>query len=149
MACRRPGDKPLFEPVMVRLLTHIRHSASMSRDRRRRIRVIQCDFWFWYKPTNFNTDSLRSKCICVVHRDGYPEIYNSTAPSTTTTLTMMLPRLILGLHPANERRRYKVTPSLIGWAQTKNQPWCCTCFPWGVFGYQQFQSSVSWSYDVI
>ena len=27
-------------------------------------------------------------------------------------------RLILGLRPANERRRYKVTPSLIGWAQT-------------------------------
>ena len=25
--------------------------------------------------------------------------------------------LILGLCPANERRRYKVTPSLIGWAQ--------------------------------
>ena len=27
-------------------------------------------------------------------------------------------RAILGLHPANERCRYKVTPSLIGWAQT-------------------------------
>ena len=26
--------------------------------------------------------------------------------------------LILCLRPANERRRYKVTPSLIGWAQT-------------------------------
>ena len=26
--------------------------------------------------------------------------------------------LILGLCPTNERRRYKVTPSLIGWAQT-------------------------------
>ena len=26
--------------------------------------------------------------------------------------------LILGLRPANERRRYKVTPSLIGWAHT-------------------------------
>ena len=26
--------------------------------------------------------------------------------------------LILGLHPANERRRSKVMPSLIGWAQT-------------------------------
>ena len=26
--------------------------------------------------------------------------------------------LILGLHPANERRHYKVTPSLIGWGQT-------------------------------
>ena len=26
--------------------------------------------------------------------------------------------LILGLHPANKRRRYKETPSVIGWAQT-------------------------------
>ena len=26
--------------------------------------------------------------------------------------------LILGLHPANERRRYKLMPFLIGWAQT-------------------------------
>ena len=26
--------------------------------------------------------------------------------------------LILGLRPANARRRYKVTPSLIGWVQT-------------------------------
>ena len=38
------------------------------------------------------------------------------------TLTFMewihITGLILGLHPANERRHYKVTPSLIGWAQT-------------------------------
>ena len=33
-----------------------------------------------------------------------------------------MPRLILGLHPANERRRYFVTTSLIGWAQAYNQP---------------------------
>ena len=26
--------------------------------------------------------------------------------------------LIVGLRPANERRRYNVTPILIGWAQT-------------------------------
>ena len=26
--------------------------------------------------------------------------------------------MILGLHPANDRRPYKVTPYLIGWAQT-------------------------------
>ena len=26
--------------------------------------------------------------------------------------------LILGVHPTNERRRYKVTPSLIVWVQT-------------------------------
>ena len=34
--------------------------------------------------------------------------------------------LILGLRPANERRRYFVTTSLIGWAQTYNQPFACT-----------------------
>ena len=35
------------------------------------------------------------------------------------------PGLILGLHPANERQRYKVTPTLIGWVKTQNQP----CIP--------------------
>ena len=30
--------------------------------------------------------------------------------------------LILGLHPASERRPYNVSPSVIGWAQTYNQP---------------------------
>ena len=30
---------------------------------------------------------------------------------------------ILGLPPANERRRYFVITSLIGWAQALNQPW--------------------------
>ena len=34
---------------------------------------------------------------------------------------MAIAGLILGLRPANERRRYKVTPSLIGWAQSYNQ----------------------------
>ena len=38
-----------------------------------------------------------------------------------TTITMVT-ELILGLRPGNERRRYKVTPSLIGWVQTENQP---------------------------
>ena len=30
---------------------------------------------------------------------------------------MYITGLILGLHLANERRRYKVTPPLIGWEQ--------------------------------
>ena len=33
-------------------------------------------------------------------------------------ITGYMSGLILGLHPAYERRRYKVTPSLIGWTQT-------------------------------
>ena len=32
--------------------------------------------------------------------------------------TICTTKLILGLRPANERRRYKVKPSLIGWVQT-------------------------------
>ena len=39
----------------------------------------------------------------------------------TTTWTNDDPvqwHIVQGLHPANKRRRYKVTPSLIGWAQT-------------------------------
>ena len=34
--------------------------------------------------------------------------------------------LILGLHPANERLRYFVTTSLIGWVQAENQAWITT-----------------------
>ena len=33
------------------------------------------------------------------------------------------PGISLGMHPANERRRYIVTTSLIGWAHTQNDPW--------------------------
>ena len=44
-------------------------------------------------------------------------------------LDIMSSGLILGLRPANERRCYKVTPSLIGWAQTQNQP--CELIHWG------------------
>ena len=42
--------------------------------------------------------------------------------ATWRTSVMTSTGLILGLCPANERRRYKVVPSLIGWAQTYNQP---------------------------
>ena len=31
--------------------------------------------------------------------------------------------IILCMRPANERRRYNVTSSLIGWAHTQNDPW--------------------------
>ena len=43
--------------------------------------------------------------------------------SVTSTQMISYWGRILGLHPANERWRYFVTTSLIGWAQTYNQPW--------------------------
>ena len=52
------------------------------------------------------------------------EVRNSVKPKQHTdadqykkAITIMS-GLILGLRPAYEKRRYKVTPSLIGWAQT-------------------------------
>ena len=46
----------------------------------------------------------------------------STGIAITMFTSHIFTRLLLGLRPANERRRYKVTPCLIGWAQTNNQP---------------------------
>ena len=34
------------------------------------------------------------------------------------------PKIILCMHPANERRRYNVTSSLFAWAHTLNDPYC-------------------------
>ena len=41
-------------------------------------------------------------------------------------------RLILGLRPANERRCYFVTTSLIGWVQAYNQPWVYHVYVTGI-----------------
>ena len=70
MAWRRPGDKPLSEPMMVRLPTH----------------------------------------ICVIR----PQLVNTRQQGNQPIYTSS----IIGLNPANERRRYKVTLFLIGWVQT-------------------------------
>ena len=50
----------------------------------------------------------------ILNYDG--KIFSETGPSCEWINTYS--GLILGLRPANERRRYTVTPSLIGCAQT-------------------------------
>ena len=37
-------------------------------------------------------------------------------------------RITLWMRPANERRRYIVTLSLIGWAHSQNDPWLSSCW---------------------
>ena len=59
--------------------------------------------------------ALLSRICSASHGVVYNMLYCSTLfPARHQSRT----GLILGLHPGNERRRYKVTPSLIGWAQT-------------------------------
>ena len=54
-------------------------------------------------------------CMLIFFRESKISIYISLIIESE-----MIPStvLILGLRPANERRRYKITPYLIGWVQT-------------------------------
>ena len=45
-------------------------------------------------------------------------VINNSIPAVLCLEFMIYAGLVLGLHPASERRRYKVTPYLIGSAQT-------------------------------
>ena len=53
-----------------------------------------------------NSDLIRSPLIMEKHNIFF------------TRFGLLAPELFVKLVSANERRRYKVTPSLIGWAQT-------------------------------
>ena len=46
--------------------------------------------------------------------------------------------IILSMGSANERRRYNVTSSLIGWAHTQNGPWCSDIIPSDFIGLHSF-----------
>ena len=55
----------------------------------------------------------------LLHVSVYPSVSpQNTSPLTTRAVLTTTSGLILGLRPANERRRYSVTSSLIGWTQT-------------------------------
>ena len=58
------------------------------------------------------TKMIRDQCTSYGHQGDMPNSVNTSAEEP-----MAESGLILGFRPANERRRYKVTPSLIGWAQ--------------------------------
>ena len=58
MAWRRPGDKPLFEPITVSLLTHICHSASMGK---------QCGSIWNHEPMATMDQVLTYSCIGTCH----------------------------------------------------------------------------------
>ena len=47
---------------------------------------------------------------------------NITQQSKQNPIVCTFIEIIFGVHPANERRSYNVTSSLIGWAHTQNDP---------------------------
>ena len=66
-----------------------------------------------YLPVTWETANLPR-----VHPESPSSIIRALGLKEAASEDYMKAGLILGLCPANERRHYKVTPSLIGWAQT-------------------------------
>ena len=118
------------------------------------IEHIKSCFWFLRQLMSYNS-TITPRITLIPHQSFLPHrcvntpytklTHNCSAcPQRLTTVELALYRstvtrkyvtahsahpyteLILGLCPTNERRRYKVTPSLIGWAQTLNHPWHIT-----------------------
>ena len=82
--------------------------------------------------TDVRTDSTQRQAKTIPKGQSWPRVKSAQQRwvdlniSVSDAHVQPCAGLILGLRPANERRRYKVTPSLIGWAQMYNQPcmWC-------------------------
>ena len=76
--------------------------------------------WPGYRPSQWSHSNYSNRVISgygktnKVYYCNVVHIYDTVL----ALLEIQITGLILGLHPANERRRYKVTPSLIGWAQS-------------------------------
>ena len=100
--------------------------------------------WFNIKMTSYQyrKSHCEDKTILWLARwhfytESGPRIFQENSKKQRSTLWLLMPwllchqvnssngivGLILGLRPANERRRYFVTTSLIGWAQTLLDKW--------------------------
>ena len=60
--------------------------------------------------------------ICII-QPHWVKAFHESQPNLYVSSDTEAPGFILGMHPANERRRYIVTSPLIGWAHTSNDPW--------------------------
>ena len=108
MAWRRPGDKPLSEPKMVSLLTHI----CVTRPQW----VISNNSYI----TKQGNASVSNDIPWVKgsKRDmAFIERMHRNKPNIT-----YIPEIILCISSANGRWCYNAMPSLIGWAHTQNGP---------------------------
>ena len=68
--------------------------------------------------------------------------FKSNISSHKLNIWVCISGIILCMHPANERWCYSVTPSLIGWAQTQNDPW----YFFLIFHYSVTPSLIGWAH---
>ena len=87
---------------------------------------LDCTFnWsFWLTSKKYRSSALLALCVGnLLVTGGFPSHRASNAESTSMSWRhheIPPSGLIPGLRPGNERRRYKVTSSLISWAQAWN-----------------------------
>ena len=96
-----------------------------------------CRLWFLWAPFKVFIRLSRNFVRVALHLHPvnwyYLIIYGAILTSETTLLltrdvSYTCPGMILCMRPANERRRYNVTSSLIGWAHALNGPCLVNCF---------------------
>ena len=131
MACHLFGAKPLSKPIMTSHQSHPKEQTSMEYHWNKpifidKIALILSNFFTFLSRGRWVTDwtiisnvfygdhqwILLEKCLLKVQ----PSFALLTSESTE-------PGIILCMCPAIEKRRYSVTPSLIGWAHTLNDPY--------------------------
>ena len=79
--------------------------------------------------------TTKRKLTCIRYNQFKPP-NRSKVVGLTSAEDMQRPGIILVLGSANERRRYIVTTSLIGWAQYQNDPWEAYLFNYFYFAVQ-------------
>ena len=75
---------------------------------------------------NFSTQNGKKLCVNITEnywKSLHIFIHPEGSVSANTGCCCKALGIILCMCPGNERWRYNVTPSLIGWAHTQNDPW--------------------------
>ena len=120
---------PLYTAICLALLQdgtmdHLSQHIRQLIDRARRVQEIYEERIFSTVSTNVAVDSAiitlaeMNQAYNEKRRASIASLADSSDMDSFVSATDVSPGLILGSCPANERRRYKVTTSLIGWAQT-------------------------------
>ena len=135
MAWHRSGDKPLSEPMMISLPTHI------GVTRPQWVNISWCytsQGWFRICTQTMNPrdDFVYAPrqwipgMISYMHPDNESQGWFRICTQTMNPRDdfvyaprQWIPGMISYMHPDNERWRYRVTSSLIGWVHTQNDPW--------------------------
>ena len=133
MSWRRPGATSHHLNQWWLLLTHIcvtrpqwvlRGVASLNDVHVKKIQILlHCrEKFLWGNIMIFILCHWKSFLLNSIFNIFFPQL-----SGLSTKFLALNAGLILDLHPANERRRYKVMPSLIGWKQAYKSALHCKC----------------------